>query len=97
MKKYYCPDCSEVFEELGSKDDGIGSYEFWGQRCTQVEMVNCCPKCGSDEYVEVEEGVKCNFCGNIDDVGEDFCSLCRRFLDEGTEVIFADGEVWEVE
>ena len=39
-----CPDCHEMAEAI-VVDNGIGSYEFWGQKCFQSspEVVsNCC-------------------------------------------------------
>lgn len=38
-----CPGCDGIYIEV---DNGIGSYEFWGQKCTHHEWDYVCNKCG---------------------------------------------------
>lgn len=47
-----CPDCGTPME-----DEGIGAYEYWGQRCIHHDWV--CPACrdaAANPPVEEEEG-----------------------------------------
>ncbi len=43
-KKYTCTECGEPCN-ASWEDFGIGSYEFWGQKCTQTDwqfVSDCC-------------------------------------------------------
>lgn len=45
-----CPHCGAVDVEIRKEDVGIGSYEFWGQKCHDVRWACFCTNC--DEEVE---------------------------------------------
>ena len=46
MTRPLCPDCGHPME-----DEGIGSYEYWGQRCVDTQWV--CEHCASAEDFRV--------------------------------------------
>lgn len=48
-----CPHCHALDVGVFKEDAGIGSYEFWGQKCHDTRWVYCCEICG--EEVEFEE------------------------------------------
>lgn len=63
MRTWYCLECWEQFDEetVGHRDDGIGSYEYWGAKGVDRHIVECCPHCEDD----VTEGSlpSCDGCG----------------------------------
>jgi len=98
MEKKNCWNCKHyVFSMIVLPCCYCKDCNKWERRNYDDSKCPCCPKCGSEDYVEVEEGIKCPFCGQIDDRGDKECSMCRRSLDDGIEVVYGDGEVWEVE
>lgn len=42
-----CPHCREDVEGTWV-DEGIGSYEYWGQKCNDTQMVFQCENCGGE-------------------------------------------------
>lgn len=48
-----CPHCHTEDVNVYKEDAGIGSYEFWGQKCHDTRWVYCCETC--DEEVDFEE------------------------------------------
>lgn len=43
----WCPVCQEDVDVL-EEDEGIGSYEFWGQKCVDTRIVYRCANCGEE-------------------------------------------------
>lgn len=42
-----CPNCHKDVEGKWS-DEGIGNYEYWGQKCNDKNMVFVCEACGAE-------------------------------------------------
>ena len=42
-----CPDCHSEVQGVWS-DEGIGSYEYWGDKGNDVRMVFVCEACGAE-------------------------------------------------
>jgi len=59
-----CPSCRNDVEPRW-EDEGIGPYEFWGQRGVDTQMVARCPECG--EELEIEQSYE----DSIADLRED--------------------------
>lgn len=49
-----CPNCNREVEPL-PQDQGIGPYEFWGQRGVDRRMVLLCPKCEEELDLSYQE------------------------------------------
>jgi len=44
MKEYYCTECGESCS-FTERDEGIGAYEYWGDRGVDINIVaysDCC-------------------------------------------------------
>ncbi|MFA5036970.1 MAG: hypothetical protein WC479_07325 [Candidatus Izemoplasmatales bacterium] len=52
MPTAFCPHCDEVVE-VTFEDVGIGSYEFWGAKGTDVRWVPICSKCQEELDVDI--------------------------------------------
>jgi hypothetical protein len=51
---YYCKKCKAGFDELGTKRV-VEHEEFWGTKVPHEQHYDCCPECGNENYIEVEE------------------------------------------
>jgi hypothetical protein len=75
--KEFCKSCQKDVTPV-PEDIGIGSYEFWGQRGVQSEIVMVCPEC--DEALELSYF---DWKENQDDLAADYKADLmeeRRFL-----------------
>lgn len=46
-----CPNCHKDVQGVWT-DVGLGSYEYWGQNCTQSRMALVCESCDSELETE---------------------------------------------
>lgn len=50
-----CPHCHTEHVDVILEDVGIGSYEFWGAKYVDTQMVTSCRECGEEVYFDYEE------------------------------------------
>ena len=51
---YKCDDCGAMFSEAGVKTEQE-QYEYWGAKITHDHHYECCPCCGSEEFISYQE------------------------------------------
>ena len=51
VKGYVCTVCRHEFTEP-DHEPVEDSYEFWGQTGTHSMVVECCPACGDEDFVD---------------------------------------------
>ncbi len=82
VKRWHCLECWEQFDEetVGHRDDGIGSYDYWGFQGTDVRIVEICPTCGY--YVEKGSLPSCEDCGDTltkeEHIKGTRCTTCHK-------------------
>ena len=51
---YRCQDCDLCFSETGVKIEPE-KYEYWGATITHDHHYECCPFCGSEDFIAYQE------------------------------------------
>lgn len=50
-----CPHCYAKDAEVIVEDVGIGSYEFWGAKGNDIQIITYCAECGEEVNIDFEE------------------------------------------